>query len=73
MVGEEGGEGAESGRPGPVACDGGLLAPTDRVGEVDPVCRGVVRMRYVTADVAALRQRARAGEPLVFNMFPMPA
>lgn len=52
------------------ACEGGLLAVTDNVGEVEPVSRGVVRARYVTADVAALMRRARAGDPLVFNVFP---
>ena len=68
-AGNEGGEGTD-GRVDIAACDGGLLAATDQVGEVEPVSRGVVRTRYVTVDIATLTQRARAGDPLVFNVFP---
>jgi len=68
-AGNEGGEGFDGGVD-LVACQGGLLAATDNVGEVEPVSRGVVRTGYVTVDIATLIQRARTGEPLAFNVFP---
>jgi hypothetical protein len=68
-AGNEGGEGIDGGVD-IVACDDGRLAATDNVGEVAPVSRGVVRTGYVIVDIGTLIQRARAGEPLVFNVFP---
>lgn len=68
-AGNEGGEGV-GGPVDVVACEGGLLAATDNVGEAEPVARGVIRTRYVTVDIATLVGRALTREPLVFNVFP---
>ena len=50
-------------------CPGGLLAPADSAGLIEPAARGVVRSRYVVVDVPALRRLAEARQPIVLNLF----
>jgi hypothetical protein len=53
------------------ACSSGVFTDTARRGDIDPSGgRGVMRLRYVEVDLAAVRRSAETKAPLTLNIFP---